>query len=140
MRGYSTGQGGIIGQIGPVFDVYLDRIRLQTGYTQAGVRGSSPFVFDQYIQGTQSTYVSGDYRFSKYLTVGGTYGYNLQNSLAYQKAINIAIGPPDFKLIGMYNQMQASGRIGFDVLYGQAIPFNSLLMKSKADAGQMGSI
>lgn len=140
VRAYSTGQSGIIGQIGPVFDVYADRIRAQVGYTQAGVRGSSPFVYDQYIQGTQSAYISGDYRFSKYVTLGGTYGYNFQDKLAYQKAFNIAIGPPDFKVIGMYNQLTSSGRVGFDVLYGQPIQFNQLLLKNKADQGVLGSI
>lgn len=139
-RGYSTGQGSLIGQVGPAFDIYAGRARFQTGYTQSGVRGSSPFVFDQYLQGTQSCYITGDYKLSKYLTVGGTYGYNLQSSLAYQESINVAVGPPDFKLIGMYNNIAGGGRVGFDVLYGQPIKFNDLLMKTKSDPGTLGSI
>jgi hypothetical protein len=139
-RGYSTGQSSLIGQVGPAFDVYAGRVRLQTGYTTAAVRGSSPFVFDQYTQGTQSCYVTGDYKFSKYLTAGGTYGYNLSQAIPYQESINIAVGPPDFKIIGMYNQIAGSGRVGFDVLYGQPIKFNTLLMKTKADPGTVGAI
>jgi hypothetical protein len=97
-------------------------------------------VFDQYTQGTQSCYVTGDYKFSKYLTAGGTYGYNLSQAIPYQESINIAVGPPDFKIIGMYNQIAGSGRVGFDVLYGQPIKFNTLLMKTKADPGTVGAI
>jgi hypothetical protein len=139
-RAYSTGQTNLIGQIGPAFDIYLNRVRLQTGYTTAAVRGSSPFVFDEYTQGTQSAYVTGDYKFSKYLTAGGTYGYNLSSKIPYQESINVAVGPPDFKIIGMYNQIAGGGRVGFDVLYGQPIKFNNLLMKTKADPGTLGSI
>jgi hypothetical protein len=139
-RGYSTGQSSLVGQIGPAFDIYANRVRLQTGYTTAAVRGSSPFVFDQYTQGTQSCYVTGDYKFSKYLTAGGTYGYNLSSSIPYQESINVAVGPPDFKIIGMYNHIAGSGRVGFDVLYGQPIDFKTLLMKTKADPGTLGSI
>ena len=76
-RGYSTGQANAIAQAGPVLDVYLQRLRFQTGYTQSAVRGSDPFVFDQFIQGNQSLQFNGDVRVCKFLTLGGGLSYNL---------------------------------------------------------------
>ncbi len=139
-RGYSTGNADMIGQIGPVMDIYLDKLRLQTGYTQSAVRGSSPFVFDEYIQGTQYAYASGSYKINKYVMIGGTLGYNLQNDLPYQKTVNIAVGPEDFKIIGAYDTIYNLNRIGFDVLYGQPAGFNRLVMKGGPDQGQQGGI
>jgi hypothetical protein len=139
-RGYSTGQGSLIGQVGPVVDLYLNRLRLQTGYTQSAFKGSSPFVYDQFIQGTRSAFVSGSLKINKYLMLGGTYNYNIDDKLAVQKTINIAVGPEDLKVIGAYDMIQGTGRIGFDVLYGNPTGFKSLVMKQKADQGQQGGI
>ncbi|MDR3611950.1 MAG: hypothetical protein P4L53_00190 [Candidatus Obscuribacterales bacterium] len=139
-RGYSTGQGSLIGQVGPVVDIYLNRLRLQTGYTQSANRGSTPFVYDQFIQGTRSAFVSGSFKINKYLMVGGTYNYNIDDKLAVQKTVNIAVGPEDLKVIGAYDMIQGTGRIGFDVLYGNPTVFKTLVMKTKADQGQQGGI
>src|SRR5262249_24935836 len=53
LRGYSTGDAMLMAQAGPILNVYLKRLRLQTGYTQSIVRGKTPFVFDQFIQGSR---------------------------------------------------------------------------------------
>jgi hypothetical protein len=139
-RGYSTGNASLIGQLGPVMDMYLDRLRLQTGYTLAAVRGSSPFVFDEYIQGTQYAYLNGSYKINKYLMLGGTLGYNVTANLPYQETLNIAFGPDDFKIVGAYDFIYGMSRVGFDVLYGQPAGFNTLVMKGKPDQGQQGGI
>ncbi len=139
-RGYSTGQSSLIAQAGPVLDVYLDRIRFQTGYTQSKVSGSSPFVYDQFIQGTQSTFLSGDVKICRYLTLGGSLGYNMQDKLFTTKAITAAIGPDDFKLLLFDNIVQGNYKVGFDVLYGQPVPFSKLVLKNTPDQGQIGGI
>ncbi len=72
--------------------------------------------------------------------MGGSYGLNISDNLAYQKQINIAVGPPDFKVLAMYNSIMGTGRLGFDVLYGSQIPFQQLILKGKADQGQLGGI
>jgi lipopolysaccharide export system protein LptA len=139
-RGYSTGQASVIAQAGPVLDVYLNQVRFQTGYTQSAVRGSSPFVYDQFIQGTQSVFLAGDVKVCKYLTVGGSLGYNMQDKLFTTKAITAAIGPDDFKLLLFDNIVQGNYKVGFDVLYGQPIPFSKLVLKNAPDQGQIGGI
>lgn len=140
LRGYSTGDKMLLGQIGPVLDAYLGRVRLQTGYTQSAVRGSTPFTFDQFVQGTRSIYVNGDIRIAKYVTIGGSIGYNLVDKLYYGKMVTAAFGPPDFKLLLSRDMVRGTNRFGFNVLYGQPVPFDKLVLKGNADQGQLGGI
>ncbi len=138
LRGYSTGDSMIMAQAGPILDLRLDRVRLQTGYVQSGVKGQSPFVFDQFIQGNKSTFLGGDIKLFKWLAVGGSLGYNLDSDLLTYRTVNAAIGPPDLKFIASYDTIRGINRFGFDVLYGQPIPFNKLILKGNPDAGQLG--
>jgi hypothetical protein len=139
-RGYSTGDANLVGQIGPILDVRLDRLRFQTGYTSASVRGQSPFVFDQYIQGSQSVYFLGDVKVSRYLTLGTLVGYNLTQKLSYAKQLQAAVGPPDAKLIIGRDFVLNNYRVGFNVLHGEPIPFDKLVLKGTPDQGQLGGI
>lgn len=140
LRGYSSGDASIIGQIGPALDVRLNRLRLMANYTQSGVKGSSPFVFDQFIQGNRSVSFSGDIKVNKYLTLGGSIGYNLNAKLYYGKALTAAIGPEDFKLLIRRDLVTGMNRMGFDVLYGSAVPFQKMVLKGGPDQGQLGGI
>jgi lipopolysaccharide export system protein LptA len=137
-RAYSSGDRQLIGQVGPMLTARLSRARLRIGYNQAAVRGTSPFVFDEFIQGNQSTYVQGDVKITRWLTLGGSLGYNLTNKLLYQKAVTAAIGPEDFKLIFSQDFITNYQRFGFDVMYGQPVNFNALKIKNSPDAGQLG--
>ena len=128
----------LMGQLGPTIDLKLNRFRLQTTYFQTAVRGNSPFVFDQFIQGTRSVNITGDVRVCKWLTVGGGYGYNLNDKMAYSKTLMAAIGPEDFKLVVQRSILTNMNRFGFDVLYGAPIPFQKLVLKGSPDHGQLG--
>ena len=139
-KGYSTGDHLLLGQVGPVLDIRLNRFRFQSGYTQAAINGKSPFVFDQFIQGTRSVSVAGDLKISKFLTVGAATGYNLVNHLALTRTLTAAIGPEDCKLLLSRDTIRGINRYGFDVLFGQPIPFNKLVLKGNPDQGQLGGI
>jgi hypothetical protein len=140
VRAYSTGDGMIIGQVGPQLDLKLNRVNLRTNYVQSAVRGKSPFVFDQYIQGTKSLQVGGDIRLHKYLTVGAQTGYNLQVKDFYSRSIQAAIGPEDFKFVITRDTLRGLNRIGFDMIYGSPIKFDRLIMKGSPDHGQLGGM
>lgn len=140
LSGYSTGNARLMGQAGPVLDMHLNKVRLQTGYTQSQVKGSSPFVFDQFIQGSRSAYVSGDVKASKFVTIGGTLGWNFDAKMAYAKTVTAAIGPQDMKVILSRDMVRGTNRFGFDVLYGQPIQYNKLVLKGTPDQGQQGNI
>ncbi|MBU6453194.1 MAG: hypothetical protein KGS72_15530 [Cyanobacteria bacterium REEB67] len=137
---YSTGDYRALAQVGPQLAVKLNRFQLNAGYTQAAVRGSSPFYFDQYLQGSRSLNLSADIKVAKWLRVGGGYGYNLDAKAAYQKNINVAIGPDDFKILLNRDVLNKVDRFGFDILYGQAVPFKRMALKGAADQGQLGGI
>lgn len=138
LRLYSTGNGMAVGQFGPILTFKADRARLQLGYTQSGVAGKSPFVFDQFIQGQRSVSVAGDVRLSKWLTLGGSIGYNLVDKMMYSRGITAAIGPEDFKILLSRDTISGINRFGFEVLSGQPVKFNKLIMKGGPDAGQLG--
>lgn len=140
LRGYSTGNGMAMGQFGPILNIRANRARFQLGYTQSGVAGKSPFVFDQFIQGQRSVNLAGDLKISKWLTLGGSFGYNLVNRMTYSRGISAAIGPDDFKVLLSRDTISGINRFGFDLLYGQPVSFNKLIMKGAPDAGQLGGI
>jgi len=138
-RAYSTGDSSLITQLSPILDIHANRLRLQGGYASSSVNGSSPFVFDQYIQGQNSVYLTGDVKLSKYLSVGGMTGYNMTQKLAYSNTIVAAIGPPDFKLVVGKDFILNNYRLGFNILYGQPVQFDKLVFKGRPDQGQLGS-
>lgn len=140
LRYYSTGDAMVLGQVGPNIEANADRFRLRIGYAQSAVRGETPFIFDQFIQGTRSAYVSGGFRVNKYLTLGGSVGYNFIDKLAYSKSMTAAIGPQDFKLLLSNDFITGNQRMGFDLIYGQRIPYNRLVLKGTPDAGRLGGI
>ncbi len=138
-RGYSSGDASLIGQLSPILDVHASRLRFQSGYTASSVGGSSPFVFDQYIQGQKSVFLQGDVKVSKYLSVGGMAGYNMTAKLSYARTLVAAIGPPDLKLIIGKDFILNNYRLGFNVLYGQPVQFDKLVFKNAPDQGQLAS-
>jgi hypothetical protein len=140
IKGYSTGDSLALAQGGPILDVKLDRLRVQTGYVQSGVSGKSPFVFDQFIQGSRSATVNGDIRVCKYLTVGGMLGYNLDAKALYQKTLKVAVGPDDFKFLFSHDTLSGYNRFGFNVMYGAPVQYDKLVLKGSPDTGKLGGI
>lgn len=138
--GYSSGDSRLMGQIGPSILIKANRFNLNTNYTQSAVRGSSPFLFDQFLQGSKSANIQGDVKINKWLTLGGGYGYSFDSKLPFQKSVSAAIGPPDFKVLLTRNMIQGINRFGFDLMYGQPIPFQRLVLKGSPDHGQLGGI
>lgn len=139
-RAYSSGDSMLMGQIGPTLGLNLNRVHLQGSVMKASVSGQSPFVFDQFVQGSQSGQLGGDIKICKWLAVGGNLGYNFTNKMAYQKSISAAIGPEDFKFLVTHDTIRGINRFGFDFMYGQPIPFNKLVLKGSPDRGQLGGM
>ncbi len=139
-KAYSTGDTMAMAQIGPNLEAVANKFKIRLGYTQSAIRGQSPFVFDQFIQGTRSVYVQGGYKVSKYLTLGGSVGYNMIQKLAYTRTVTAAIGPQDCKLLLSRDFLTGNQRMGFDLLMGNPINFNRLVLKNTADAGKLGGI
>jgi hypothetical protein len=139
-RAYTTGDSNVVIQGGPVLDLHLNKIRGMLGYNKSAVRGNSPFVFDAFLQGTQSVYAQGDVKLSKYVAVGGYVGYILDTHNFYGKMVNLAVGPQDCKLLVSRDFIFNRYRVGFDMLYGAPVNYNKLVLKGQADQGQLGGI
>ena len=139
-KAYSTGDSMLMGQFGPQINARLGRVRLQGGYAQSGVRGQSPFIFDQFIQGNRSVSFSGDVKVAKWLTLGTRLGYNLDAKMLYNRSITAAIGPQDCKLMISRDTISGYQRLGFGVMYGDPVKFDTLKVKQSSDAGQLGGI
>ncbi|MBY0357343.1 MAG: hypothetical protein K2W82_05015 [Candidatus Obscuribacterales bacterium] len=139
-KAYSTGDSLLMGQIGPILNVNLNRARVQGMVTKSAVRGQSPFVFDQFIQGSKSASLSADVKLCKWLTVGTNLAYNMDLKMLYQKSFSCAIGPDDFKLLLSRDTIRGINRFGFDVIVGPKIPFDKLVLKGSPDHGQLGGI
>jgi len=120
--------------------LHMGKLRVLGGYTEAAVRGSSPFTFDQYLQGSQYVYALGDFKVNKLLDIGGMYGYNLTSSLPFAKTVQVAVGPQDMKLLVSRDFVLNRYRVGFDMLYGQPVPYQKMLVKGAPDQGQLGGI
>ena len=140
LRAYSSGDSMLMAQMGPVFNLNLNRVHLQSSVMKSGVKGQSPFIFDQFIQGSQSGQFGGDVRICKWLALGGNVGYNFDTKMAYQKSISAAIGPEDFKFLVTHDTIRGINRFGFDFMYGQPVPFNKLVLKGSPDRGQLGGM
>lgn len=139
-RAYTTGDSNVVIQGGPVLDLHLNKIRGMLGYNKSAVRGNSPFVFDAFLQGSQSVYAQGDIKLSKYVALGGYVGYILDTHNFYGKMVNVAVGPQDCKLLLSRDFIFNRYRVGFDMLYGAPVNYNKLVLKGQADQGQLGGI
>jgi len=139
-RGYSTGDKNMLAQAGPMMDAYLGRLRARVGYTESNYQGTSPFLYDSFLQGARSVQLAGDYKVCKYLDLGGAIGYNLVSKLYYGKTVTAAIGPDDLKLLLTRDMVRGTNRVGFNVLYGHPVQFDKLVLKGNADQGQLGGI
>jgi hypothetical protein len=139
-RAYSSSQANTLFQAGPVLDAYLGRVRLQTGYIQSAYQGSDPFVYDKFIQGKNSVTAQGDFKINKLVTVGGAVAYNMDDKKYTSRMVNAAIGPQDFKVLLSGDLVRGNYQIGFDVLYGQKVNFNKMVIKQSPDNGELGGI
>ncbi|HEY9776762.1 MAG TPA: hypothetical protein V6C81_23565 [Planktothrix sp.] len=139
-RAYSTGDANSLIQAGPVLDAYLGRLRLQTGYTQSKIQGTDPFVYDKFIQGQHSVTAAGDVKVTRFLSVGASLGYNMDQKQYYGKMLTAAVGPQDCKLLLSEDMVRGNYQVGFDILYGQKIKFHDMTIKEKADNGELGGL
>jgi uncharacterized protein YfaS (alpha-2-macroglobulin family) len=79
---------------------------------------------------------------NKFLQVNGDEGRralvvedNVGKPVVFDSSRSGQVGSADSKVIGAYDLIQGTGRIGFDVLYGNPTGFKSVVMKNKADIG-----
>ncbi len=129
MRFYGTGDHLGIASFGPALEMRLDDLSLEVDYLFAAVTGESPFLFDQFIDGNQSVVIDGDYRVSKWFTIGTYLTFNMDSEKFVRNQIRTMFGPDDFKLILSYDTILNQVGIGFNMIMGDPLKFEKLDVK-----------
>lgn len=135
-RLYSTGnvQGVITG--GPLIDNTVGPLSFEVGYVQGFVKGKSPLIYDQYIQGMQSIALDGDLRIFEGLTLGGYSTYNIKSGDIIEKQIRAKVGPKDFKMLVNWDALRQQTQFGLNFLFGQPVDFERfVILNSQRKSG-----
>jgi lipopolysaccharide export system protein LptA len=129
LRFYGTGDIFSIVRGGPSIEARLDKLAFELAYLFSDRSGNSPFLFDQYIDGSQSVVFDGDYKINKWFSIGTFTNYNVPREKFTRNEVRTSIGPEDFKLRVGYDTIQEQIRIGFDAMFGEPVKFNKLNVK-----------
>lgn len=135
-RLYSTGnvQGVITG--GPLIDNTVGPLSFEVGYVQGFVKGKSPLIYDQYIQGMQSIALDGDLKIFEGLTLGGYSTYNIKSGDIVEKQIRAKVGPKDFKMLVNWDALRQQTQFGLNFLFGQPVDFERfVILNSQRKSG-----
>ncbi len=125
LRGYSTGNLNAFTTFGPAIEVNLDRFaNIDFGVNRLLIGGRSPLGFDQVIQGNTSFFANGDFRLSKWLSIGGGAVYSVNRKDFIDQQIRLTFGADDFRLIAAYNPVRRQFNFGFSILLADKLEFN----------------
>ena len=127
-RAYSTGdlQGIFTG--GPLLDNTVGPAMFEIGYAQGFVKGDSPLIYDQYIQGMQSVSLDGDVKLHEWVTLGGYGTYNIKAEELVERQFRAKVGPKDFKLLVNWDALRQQTQFGLNFLFGQPVDFERFLI------------
>lgn len=129
VRMYDTGDFNTIARFGPALQARIDNLAFELDYLFAAIGGESPFLFDQFVDGNQAVIFDADYTVNKWLSVGTVVTYNINRDKFVRNAIRAEIGPQDFKVRLGYDVVRNQFDLGFNVLYGEPIKYDSLNVK-----------
>jgi len=128
-RFYGSGDFQGIGRFGPALEARIDNLSFEIDYLFAAIGGESPFLFDQFIDGSQSILFDGDYAVNKWLSLGTLLTYNLTRDEFVRNELRAEFGPQDFKLRLAYDTIRNQMNIGFNVLFGEPTAFDTMRVK-----------
>ncbi len=129
-RYYGTGDFMTIARFGPSLEARIDSLTFEISYLVASVTGESPFLFDQFIDGSQSIVFDGDYRVNQWFSFGTLFTYNLTRSEFVRNEVRTEFGSHDLKLRLSYDTILNQIGIGFNAIYGEPVKFDKLKVKS----------
>jgi hypothetical protein len=120
---YGTGDTYAVVRGGPRVDWNLGRLDLTTSYMQAGIWGDTPFVFDEYIRGKSNLILAGDFKITKFLSIGNIRSLNLSRDgsdprLSTENQFYARVGPEDFKFRIGYDVARKRSTFGLDLFLG----------------------
>jgi len=128
-RFYDTGDLQTIGRFGPAIEARIDNLAFEIDYLFAAIGGESPFLFDQFIDGSQSVLFDGDYKVNKWFSIGTLLTYNLTRDKFVRNELRVEVGPQDFKVRLAYDTVRNQIRLGFNVQFGEPTNFDTMRVK-----------
>ncbi|MBI1858917.1 MAG: hypothetical protein HYR97_07395 [Candidatus Melainabacteria bacterium] len=127
-RAYSTGDLQTILTGGPILDNTVGPATFEIGYLQGLVKGESPLLYDQFIQGKQSVLLDGDIKLHEWVSLGGYGTYNLKAEEVVDRQVRAKIGPKDFKVLVNWDALRQQTQFGLNFLFGQPVEFEKFLI------------
>ena len=131
LRFYGTGDYLAIARFGPALEARLDKLAFEIDYLFAAVSGESPFLFDQFIDGNQSVVFDGDYQISKWFSIGTFLTFNMDSERFVRNQMRMMLGPDDFKMIFSYDTILNQIALGFNMIMGDPLKFDSLSVRTQ---------
>ena len=128
-RFYDTGDMLAVSRFGPAFEMRYDDLSFEIDYLFATIAGESPFIFDQFIDGSQSVIIDGDYKVNKWFSIGSMLTYNMERERFVRNEFRTEFGPQDFKLRFSYDVVRNQMYLGFNVQYGEPVKFDDLKVR-----------
>lgn len=128
-RFYDTGDLLTVGRAGPALEARVGNLSFELDYLFAAINGESPFLFDQFVDGSQSVILDGDYTVNKWFSIGSLFTYNIDRERLVRNQVRTEIGPQDFKLRLSYDIVRNQIDLGFNILYGEPVNFDKLRVK-----------
>ena len=135
---YGTGDTVGIFRIGPTLSSKVKKWDSNILYTQGGIHGKSPFVFDRYMYGRSSVFFNEKFNFNNVFALGfvGAISPNKDNykrDMITEAMIYALFGPKDFKIALSYDFYRSAGYLDFMFLLGSdnaKINFDKLTTKN----------
>jgi hypothetical protein len=129
IRFYGTGDLNTIARFGPALQARIDNLAFEVDYLFAAIAGESPFLFDQFVDGSQAVIIDGDYKVNKWFSIGTVLTYNINRDKFVRNEVRAEIGPQDFKVRLGYDMVRNQFDLGVNVLYGEPIKYDNLRLK-----------
>lgn len=126
-RFYTTGNVNMFGTITPALRIHASRFAdLEVGHSKMLPIGSSPFGFDQVIQGNTSSYINAEVSPFKWLTLGAgaIYSHSIEDWVS--AAGRIVFGPEDFKMLFSIDPIFGRAYFGVNILIKDPIEYRKL--------------
>lgn len=128
-RFYDTGDFLAVARFGPALEARLDNLAFEIDYLFASINGESPFIFDQFIDGSQSVIFDGDYRINKWFSIGTLLTYNIDRDKFVRSELRTEFGPDDFKLRLSYDTVRNQIDLGFNMIFGDPVKYENLRVR-----------
>ena len=129
LRFYGNGDIYNIARLGPALQARIKNLDFEISYLSAIITGDSPFLFDQFVDGSQSILLDGDYRINEWLSLGGFVSYNISDDRFSRTQLRADIGREDLTFRVSYDTIRNQPAFGFNMIFGDPVTFDDLAVK-----------